>query len=95
MEARIQEALAYMANFPEAKLTTVAREFSVPRKRLRNRREGVLPKAGQPAANTKLSGPEEKALCRYIDRLDSINLTIQPEFVTDVVNAILRERSGR
>ena len=95
MEARIQEALEYMADFPEAKLATVAREFGVPRSRLRYRREGRPPKAGQPAANTKLSGPEEMALCRYIDRLDNINLAVRPEFVTDAANAILRERSGR
>jgi DDE superfamily endonuclease/Tc5 transposase-like DNA-binding protein len=95
MESRIQEALRYIDNFPDAKTAMVAREFGVPYGRLRYRREGRPPKAGQPAANTKLTGPEEKAVCRYIDRLDRINLAVRAEFVTDAANTILYERSGR
>ena len=53
------------------------------------------PKKGLPAHNTKLTEPEEKALCRYIDRLDALNLAVRPEFVTDAADTILRERSSR
>jgi hypothetical protein len=95
MESRIQEALRYIDDFPDAKTGTVAREFGIPYGRLRYRREGRPPKAGQPAANTKLTEPEEKAICRYIDRLDRINLAVRAEFVTDAANTILRERSSR
>lgn len=95
MEARIQEALEYIDNFSGAKVATVAREFGVPSGRLRYRLEGRQPKAGQEAKNTRLSRPEEKALCRYIDRLDHINLAVRVEFVTDAANHILRERSGQ
>ncbi|KAM4067518.1 DDE superfamily endonuclease [Hirsutella rhossiliensis] len=38
---------------------------------------------------------QEKALCRYIDRLDNVNLAVRVEFVTDAANCILRERSGQ
>ena len=95
MESRIQEALRYIDDFPDAKIATVAREFGVPRGRLRYRREGRPPKTDVPAANTKLTEPEEKAICCYIDRLDRINLAVRAEFVTDAANTILRERPSR
>ncbi|KAM4058213.1 DDE superfamily endonuclease [Hirsutella rhossiliensis] len=95
MEARIQEALRYIEHFSGAKVATVAREFGVPRNRLRYRLEGRPPKTGRPATNLKLSRPEEAALCRYIDRLDNINLAVRPEFVTDAANHILHQRSGQ
>ena len=95
MEARIQGALKHIDNFSGAKVATVAREFGVPRGRLRYRLQGRPPKIGQRAKNTRLSRPEEKALCRYIDRLDHINLAVRVEFVTDAANHILRERSGQ
>jgi hypothetical protein len=72
MEFKIQEAMRHSEKFPDSKNATVAREFGVPHSRLRYRLEERRPKARQPALNTKLTGPEEKALCRYIDRLDKI-----------------------
>ena len=95
MEARIQDALKHIDNFPGAKVATVAREFGVPRGRLRYRLQGRPPKTAQSAKNTRLSRPEENALCRYIDRLDNVNLAVRIEFVTDAANCILRERSGQ
>jgi len=95
MELRVEEALRYIGDFRDAKIATVAREFGVPRFRLRNRLAGRPPKKGQPATNTKLTKPEEKAICRYIDRLDRINLAVRAEFITDAANTILHERSSR
>ena len=92
MESQIQEAIKYIHNFPGTKIAKVAREFEVPVSRLRHHLKGRSPKVGQPAKNTKLLRPEEAALCRYIDRLDNINLAVRVEFVTDAANSILRER---
>ena len=92
MESQIQEAIKYIHNFPDSKIAKVAREFEIPISRFRHRLKGRPPKAGQPAKNTKLLRSEETALCRYIDRLDSINLVVRVEFVTDAANSILRER---
>jgi hypothetical protein len=50
---------------------------------------------GRAGVNLKLTEPEEKALCRYIDRLDHLNLAVRPEFVTDAANAILPARSSK
>ncbi|OWT42328.1 DDE superfamily endonuclease domain-containing protein [Pochonia chlamydosporia 170] len=94
MEGRIQEALQYIGEYPHAKIATVAREFGVPRGRLRYRLEGRTALSDRPPTHAKLTVPEEKALCRYIDRLDRINLAVRTEFVTDAANTILKERSG-
>ncbi|OAQ57651.1 tc5 transposase DNA-binding domain-containing protein [Pochonia chlamydosporia 170] len=94
MEGRIQETLQYIGEFPHAKIATVAREFGVPRGRLRYGLEGRTALSDRPPTHAKLTVPEEKALCRYIDRLDRINLAVRTEFVTDAANTILKERSG-
>ena len=92
MESRIQEAIQYLNDFPTVKVAAVAREFQIPRLRLARRLNGIPPKKGRPASNTKFSVPKEKALCRYIDRLDNINLAIRANFVTDAANYILQEK---
>ena len=92
MESQIQEAIKYIQNFPDTKIAKVAHEFKVPVSRLRHRLKGQPPKVSQPAKNTKLLRAEEAALCRYIDRLDNINLAVRVEFVTDAANSILREK---
>jgi hypothetical protein len=53
--------------------------------------EGRLPKICHVGANLRLTRLEEKALCRYINRLNNhLNLAVQPKFVTDATNAIYR-----
>jgi hypothetical protein len=94
MEDRIQQAIKYLQENPGASLAKAAREFAVPRGRLRYRAEGRPPRKGIRAANTRLTVAEEAAVCRYIDRLDYINLVVRAEFITDAANAILCERSG-
>jgi hypothetical protein len=92
MESQTQEAIRYIHNFPNTKITKVAREFEVPISRLRHSLKGRPPKAGQPVKNTKFLRSEETILCRYIDWFDRINLTVCIEFVTDAANSILQER---
>ncbi|KAK3301552.1 uncharacterized protein B0H64DRAFT_383969 [Chaetomium fimeti] len=50
------------------------------------------PMAGRPATYSRLSGPEEVVLCRYIDRFDRINFAVRTGFVTDAANYILAQR---
>ncbi len=89
MEARIQEAIAYIETHPESKVTTVAKEFGITRAKLRGRLDGRQPKKGQPAQNTRLTNTEEKALLRYIDRLDYTNLTPRPELINKTIHHLL------
>ncbi|KJZ68915.1 hypothetical protein HIM_11701 [Hirsutella minnesotensis 3608] len=95
LEARVQRAKDYLDQNPTAKVTTVARQFEVPRGRLRGRLEGRTSLTDRQPTNTKLSKPEEDALCRYIDRLDAVNLAVRREFIVDAANCILRERSSK
>lgn len=94
VELRVEEALNYLDQFPVAKVATVARQFDIPRSRLRRRQQGISSKFGRTSATTKLLNEEEVAICRYIDRLDKINFAVRVEFITDAANSILRERLG-
>ena len=84
MESKISKAMAYLEANPGTPVVSVARDFRVPRSRLRCRFEGRPPKKGLPAVNMKLLLPKKVALCHYIDRLGKVNLAVRPEFVTDV-----------
>ncbi|KAM4061702.1 Tc5 transposase DNA-binding domain-containing protein [Hirsutella rhossiliensis] len=95
LEARVQKAKKYLDQNPTAKVTTVARQFEVPRGRLRSRLDGRTSLTDRQPTNTKLSKPEEDALCRYIDRLGAVNLAVRREFIVDAANRILKERSGK
>lgn len=94
MEPRVQEALQFIEDFPDAKISTIAKQFGVSRAKLRRRLNGAQPKKGRPAMNTKLLKAEEIALCRYIDRLDGINLAVRVEFITSAANHILEARTS-
>ena len=90
VELRVNEALEYLGMHPGAKPTTVALQFSIPLARLLYHLDGIPPRAGIAVTNTKLSKPEESALCRYIDRLDRINLPTRKVFIRDTANLILQ-----
>jgi site-specific DNA-cytosine methylase len=94
IEARIQDAMDHLSQNPGAKVVQVARQFGVPRNRLRFRLKGGKPKTELKPVNKKLAEPEEQAICNYIDRLDKINLAVRPEFVTDAANYVLKHRSS-
>ena len=86
MESKTSEAMACLEANLGTSAVSMARNFRVPRSRLRYRLKGRPSKKGRPAVNTKLLPPKEVALYRYIDRLNSVNLAVRLEFVTDVAN---------
>ena len=94
IEARIQDAINYLSQNPGAKVAQVAKQFGVPRNRLRFRLKGGKPKTELKPVNKKLSESEEQAICNYIDRLDRINFAVRAEFVTDAANYILKHQSS-
>jgi len=95
MESRVAEAMEFISENPKAKPTRVAQKYSISRKVLANRIMKKPPRGTSPATNKLLSDPEEAAICRYIDRLDAINLAVKPEFVEDAANAVLAARCSR
>ena len=70
---------------PEASISFVAHDYRISRSRLRLRLEGHIPTKGRLVLNMRLLPAEELAMCRYIDRLDSVNFAVCLEFVKDVV----------
>ena len=88
-EARIRRAKEYIEQNSTVKLTAVARQFEVPRGRLQYRLDGRTSFNDRPPTNTKLCKPEEDVLCRYIDRLDAVNLAVRKEFIVDAANLTL------
>ena len=95
VELCVNEALEYLGMYPDAKPTTVVRQFAIPHAWLLHRLDSIPPRTGIPATNTKLSKLEESALCRYIDRLDHINLPTRKAFIQDTANLILQAKASR
>ena len=93
VEGRIQDALGYLQENPEASISQVARDFHVPRTRLYARSRGIPSKVGHLLTNIRFTDAEEIALCRYIDRLDMVNLIVRKEFIRDIVDYILQKRA--
>ena len=95
VKAKITNALVYIEQNPDAKVIAVAKEFKVNRGVLRSRLNGHLPPGQENSRNTKLMAQEEKALYRYIDRLNTINLYVQKEFIIEAANIILRDKASK
>ncbi|KJZ68702.1 hypothetical protein HIM_11903 [Hirsutella minnesotensis 3608] len=93
MDSHLEKAIQYTRDFPEASIRSVAKKFGIGHTTLRYRLQRQTSKIPRTAPNKKLSVAEEKAICRYIDRLDSINLAVRPEFIVDAANAILRAKA--
>ena len=88
-DLHLREALQYMKEHPDAKISRVAREFNINRNTLKARFNGGTSRAGFPAQNTLLSRPE-KALCRYIERLEQTALSCMRSHCGSVVPVILK-----
>jgi len=91
----LQEAIDFLAENPDTPTASVARDFGISRTTLKNRISKKTLRRPIPPPLTRFSYAEEKAICRYIDRLDAINLAVRKEFVIDVANTILREKEGK
>ncbi|KAK3361691.1 hypothetical protein B0T24DRAFT_113166 [Lasiosphaeria ovina] len=74
VEDRVATAAAWYREGLSRSVPEAARHFDGPRDRLKYRLAGRQPKKGRPATNTTLTKAQEVALCRYIDRLDYVNL---------------------
>ena len=95
IESQLADALDYIKQNPGAKVATVAKEFGLNRGQLQSRVNGYAALNKESSYNTKLSAEEEKAVCRYIDRLDAINLSVRREFVVKAANTVLSKKAGK
>uniref|UniRef100_A0A8H7K2R3 HTH CENPB-type domain-containing protein n=1 Tax=Bionectria ochroleuca TaxID=29856 RepID=A0A8H7K2R3_BIOOC len=85
-------ALDYHEKNPGISLRRVAKLFGVPRATLQDHVKTPRKRKEDKNCGRLLTAVEEKALCNYIDRLDSINMAVRGEFVCDAANAIIRAR---
>jgi hypothetical protein len=85
-------ALDYHKENPGISLRRVAKLFGVARATLQDRVKTPRKRKEDKNCGRLLTAVEEKALCNYIDRLDSINMAVRGEFVCDAANAIIRAR---
>lgn len=92
MATPIEKAIQYHYDNPEVGISKVAADFNVKRSTLRYRLSSDFQGEYRIAHNKRLIEEEEVAICAYIDRLESVNLAVRPEFVTEAANALIIAR---
>jgi hypothetical protein len=86
VEKRIQRAVDEMRTLePAPIIADFARQYDVPCHRLYARLHETLAKTDLVSGNRRFSDIEEKALCRYLDRLDKLGLPAQRELLRGAV----------
>jgi hypothetical protein len=74
-EKRIEQALDEMRALESAPvIADFARQYNVPYNRLYRRFHGTPSKSDRFSVNRRFLDVEEKAICRYLDRLDKLGL---------------------
>ena len=92
IESRITKAIDTLNTRKNAKLRAIAREFEVPRERLRSRYHGAPSKSEIRGLHTRRLKPDqESALYMYIKKLDSLNIPARLHMVEIAANSILRQ----
>ena len=86
---KVNEAVNYCRENPQASIRTVAQVFAIPRSTLQDHLNGRPTLSERPANNRLFSDAQETALCRYIDRLELVNLAVRKEMVQEAANFIL------
>ena len=89
-EKRVERALDEMRALDFALvIADFAGQYSVPYNQLYKRFHGTRSKSDRVSGNRRFSGVEEKAICRYLDRLDKFGLPAQRELLQGVADHIL------
>ena len=89
-EADIQRALIHHETDPTQTFKKLAVLYNVPYKRLLKRRNGRSDRSGIGGYNKVLSGDQETALCRIIDRCEHDGIHYKLAMITSIANFILR-----
>ncbi len=89
VEIRVQQAVDEFYQREDVSIPALAREFNVPEQRLRARCNGRRSYLTKPGANRRLSLVQEKAICEYLDRLDSIGTAARHHMLKQCADTIL------
>jgi len=95
LEARIAEACFKLGESEKLNIAGVAREFEVPESSLRACWNGRQTRSRRSAVNRRLTEAEELAVCMYLKRLDTIEISAQLHKVTSCAHDILRRNHPR
>jgi DDE superfamily endonuclease/Tc5 transposase-like DNA-binding protein len=91
-DERMEKALEFHQSNAKRPLIDVAALFNVNRSTLYRRIHAISgPRYGRSRTHGRLDDAQEKALCRYIDRLDAVGLAVRKDFILAAANNILRD----
>jgi hypothetical protein len=89
IEEQISIALQAIETSEAPNISAAARQFNIPRQRLYHCFHGRPAKTNLPGFNRRFNNEEERALCRYLDRLDRMGLPAQRELLCAAADSIL------
>ena len=70
-------------------IAAAARNFDVPTRTLQRRINGIGPWSSRSPTNKALSEAQEQAICEYIERLDSWEMSARPQMIERAANYLL------
>lgn len=89
LERLIDDAMEALAEGLYQSVAAAARDYDVPARTLQRRMNGMGPLWTRPPTNRTLSEAQELAVCEYIDRLDSWEMSARPQMVERAANYLL------
>lgn len=90
-ENRIEEALVAIQNAHYPSIRSAALAFNVPERQLQRRVKTGRSMSDRSANGTRLTTTQERALCEYVDWLDSIEYQARPKSIATGANFLLRQ----
>ena len=91
VEKAVDDILAEREAGEHTNIAETAREYRVSKFRVYRRLKGIGPRTNRKPTNYKLSEVQEQALLEYILSLDEIGHSIRYDYVSKIVNEILKE----
>ena len=88
-ETHVMEALHDLDNGAFPCIAAAARHYDLNERSLQKRAKGGKSKSERVRTNTRLTAAQEKALCTYIDYMDSINIRIDVLHIREAAEQIL------
>lgn len=93
-EAQITLAVTAIQSNPNLSLRKAASIYSVSRKSLKRRIDGILPQAGRSNVNANLTNAEKEVIIQYILDLNSRGFSPKKAEVENMANLLLAKRDA-
>lgn len=93
IEVRVKACVAFIRTAEKPNIARIARSFHAPEQRVRRRLQGRPDRSHSGGRNKKLTDAQELALCRYLDRLDELDISLSRSDLYRTAQRILSETS--